>query len=161
MIIRKIKILFSLMAGCYMGIIVFNNITDYHSNFYFLSMVTKMSDVFSYPINDWRHIDSIFLQHFFYIFIILTEITISILLVFGTNQMWKELGSDSQVFSNSMKLSNLGFSLGIFLWFFVFITIGGEWFLMWQSEKWNAQGTAFSLTICFILFLIFQNQPEV
>ena len=40
------------------------------------------------------------------------------------------------------------------------ITIGGEWFLMWQSKNWNGQNNAFLLCICFLLFLIDLNQHD-
>jgi Predicted small integral membrane protein (DUF2165) len=32
-----------------------------------------------------------------------------------------------------------GLWLGLLLWSLVFITIGGEWFLMWQSSQWNGE----------------------
>ncbi len=56
--------------------------------------------------------------------------------------------------------TTIGLSLGILLWFFVFGAIAGEWFLMWQSDEWNAQDTAYFLTGIFLLFLIFHTQKE-
>ena len=32
--------------------------------------------------------------------------------------------------------------MSILLWAGAFLTIGGEWFAMWQSEKWNGTETA-------------------
>ncbi len=63
-------------------------------------------------------------------------------------------------FKNEKKYASYGLSLGVLLWFSVFIAIGGEWFLMWQSKSWNAQQTAFFLTCCFLLFLINHNQED-
>jgi len=54
----------------------------------------------------------------------------------------------------------MGIAMGILLWFVFFIIIGGEWFLMWQSKNWNGQANAFFLTISFLLFLIYLNQPD-
>jgi len=31
---------------------------------------------------------------------------------------------------------------------------------MWQSEKWNGMPTAFSLTIIFLLLLVFHQQRD-
>ncbi|MDP4252068.1 MAG: DUF2165 family protein, partial [Bacteroidota bacterium] len=63
-------------------------------------------------------------------------------------------------FKKSGKLLRLGLFLGVILWFTVFVTVGGEWFLMWQSKIWNGQNIAFMLTIVFLLFLIYQHQPD-
>lgn len=158
MIHRTIKILFSAIVGLYLGTVVLNNISDYDTNFKFVSMVAKMTDVFSAPKNDWRHVESEIVHHIFYIGIIIFEFLSSALLLFGAYKMYTSINGDMEVFSTTKRYSTLGYALGVFLWFFVFITIGGEWYLMWQSEKWNAQGNAFFLTICFMLFLIFHNQ---
>lgn len=50
--------------------------------------------------------------------------------------------------------------MGFILFFGFFISIAGEWFLMWQQSKWNAQGTAFSLSLLFLIGLLFTNQNE-
>ncbi|MBL7817914.1 MAG: DUF2165 domain-containing protein [Saprospiraceae bacterium] len=160
MINRKIKTVFSLIVGLYLGLIVFNNVSDYNSNYQFVSMVAKMSDVFSAPKNDWRKIESDMLHHVLYMGIIIFEFIVSCLLIFGAYQMSKKMDSDAQLFLTAKRPTSIGLALGVFLWFFIFLTVGGEWFLMWQSQKWNAQGNAFFLTICFMLFLIFHTQRD-
>lgn len=160
MINRRIKTAFSLMVGLYLGMIVFNNLTDYNSNFQFVSMVAGMSDVFSAPRNNWRHVDSAFVHHAFYAGIIALEFVIAVLLILGAYRMKKNLAGNAGVFAHAKRYTSIGLALGVFLWFFVFLTVGGEWYLMWQSEKWNAQGNAFSLTLCFLLFLVFHNQQD-
>jgi predicted small integral membrane protein len=42
-------------------------------------------------------------------------------------------------------------------WFVFFVTLAGEWFLMWQSSTWNAQSTAFSLTMITLGLLLFHH----
>ncbi len=74
--------------------------------------------------------------------------------------MVNKLRAPSIEFKNAKKYTSFGLSLGVLLWFIVFIAIGGEWFLMWQSKNWNAQQTAFFLTCCFLLFLIFHSQED-
>ena len=54
----------------------------------------------------------------------------------------------------------LGCSIGIFLWFFGFIVIGGEWFCMWQSEQWNGIEAAFRFVILIMLTIIITAIPE-
>ena len=157
---RWIKIFFSCMVGLYMSLVCFNNIFDYNTNFRFVSMVAKMDDTFSKQVNGWRSINNVLLHHVMFILIIAGELLIAILLLLGGLRMINKLNSETIEFKNAKKYTSLGLSLGVLLWFTVFITIGGEWFLMWQSKNWNAQGTAFLLTCCFLLFLIHHNQDD-
>lgn len=157
---RLIKIFFGIAVGLYMLLVCFNNIIDYDANFQFVSKVSGMDDIFSKEKNSWRSINSRVLQHIFYIFIIVWEILITVLVTVGVTRMIRKLKSDTSDFKESKKILTTGLFLGIILWFGIFVTIGGEWFLMWQSKIWNGQNTAFFLSICFILFLIYLNQPE-
>ena len=157
---RLIKIFFGVSIGLYMLLVCFNNITDYESNFQFVKMVSGMSDVFSKEKNGWRSISSGTLHHAMYLLIIGTEISIAVLVWAGVISMIKKLKSDAAEFKQSKNLLSLGLSLGVVLWFTLFISIGGEWFLMWQSKNWNGQQTAFLLSICFLLFLIHLNHDD-
>jgi predicted small integral membrane protein len=40
------------------------------------------------------------------------------------------------------------------LWFTAFVTMGGEWFLMWQSKTWNGEEAAFRLFVCEGIVLV-------
>lgn len=74
--------------------------------------------------------------------------------------MVSKFRSSAVDFKAAKSFATWGFSLGVLLWFLVFIAIGGEWFLMWQSKTWNAKNTAFLLTTCFLLFLLHHNQDD-
>jgi predicted small integral membrane protein len=158
---RLIKTIFGFLLGLYMTIVCFNNLTDYDSNFQFVRMVTGMDDVFSNAKTGWRSIHSETLHHIMYLFIIATELTIAFLTIAGSFKMVGKLKSETAVFNQTKKLLTTGLSLGVALWFGMFITIGGEWFLMWQSKNWNGQNTAFSLSICFLLFLLYIGREDV
>ena len=158
---RLIKIFFSCTVGLYISLVCFNNIFDYKSNYQFVSMVAKMDDTFSKQMNGWRSINNVFLHNVLFIIIITWELSIAILLFIGVFRMTRKLKSSAIEFNNAKKYTSYGLSLGVLLWFTVFIAIGGEWFLMWQSKNWNAQSTAFSLTCCFLLFLIHHNQDDI
>ena len=43
---------------------------------------------------------------------------------------------------------------------FGFLVVGGEWFLMWQSSKWNGQNAAARLFLVFGIVLLFLNQLD-
>lgn len=158
---RVIKLLFSCAVGLYASLICFNNVFDYGPNFQFVSMVAKMEDTFSKDKNSWRLINSSFWHAVFFISIVACEITIAVCLWLGSFKMINKLRASATEFKNAKKCTSFGLSLGVLLWFVVFISIGGEWFLMWQSKTWNVQPTAFFLTCSFLLFLIHHNQDDV
>jgi len=157
---RLFKILFGASIGLYMAIVCFNNITDYDSNFQFVRMVSNMSDVFSKEKTGWRSVTSEVFHHIMYLFIIVWELAIAILTISGTIKMTRNLKSGASEFNRSKKLLATGLSFGVLLWFGMFITVGGEWFLMWQSKNWNGQNTAFLLCICFLLFMIYLDKHD-
>ena len=157
---RLIKILFGTCVGLYMFMTCFNNLTDYDSNFQFIKMVSGMDDVYSKEKNGWRAVHNEILHHGLYIFIIVCEMTIAVLILSGAYKMFRKLRAGKEEFNGSKKLLATGLSLGVLLWFGIFITIGGEWFLMWQSKIWNGQATAFTLTIIFLVFLLHLNQSD-
>jgi predicted small integral membrane protein len=157
---RLIKICLGIAVGLYMLLVCINNLTDYDTNFQFVSKVSGMEDVFSREKNGWRAINFPALQHIFYLFIIGWEILITVLIALGVVRMLRAYRGEANTFKNSGKMLRTGLFLGIVLWFTIFVTIGGEWFLMWQSKSWNGQNTAFMLTICFLLFLTYQHQND-
>jgi predicted small integral membrane protein len=157
---RLIRIIFGIAIGLYMLLVCINNITDYGANFQFVSKVTGMEDIFSREKNGWRAVDSRSLQNLFYLLIIAWELLITVLVVLGVVRMLRALKAEAAEFKKSGKLLGLGLFLGVILWFTAFVTVGAEWFLMWQSKVWNGQNTAFMLTIVFLLFLIYQKQPD-
>ena len=154
---RLIKIFLGTSVGLYMLLICFNNITDYGVNFEFVSKVSGMEDVFSNKKNGWRSINNNVLQNIFYLIIIAWEIVITLFVAVGVARMVRKLKSNAADFEYSKRFLTTGLFLGVILWFGLFVTAGGEWFLMWQSKTWNGQNTAFLLSICFMLFLIYNT----
>ncbi len=157
---RQIRIAISLAFTFYMGLVCFNNITDYGSNFIFVSNVAGMEDVFSRQQTGWRAIHNSRLHHLMYISIILVELCIAITFLMGSVKMIRNYRSSAETFQSSKKLTITALASAMLLFFIFFISIAGEWFLMWQSEQWNAQETVFSLCTIFLLALIFMNQDE-
>jgi predicted small integral membrane protein len=48
------------------------------------------------------------------------------------------------------------------MWFVAFLSVGGEWILMWQSHTWNGQEEAFRmfLVVGVILLLLVMREGE-
>lgn len=155
---RKIKIFFGAGLALFMFLVSFNNITDYYTNFHFVQMVSSMEDVFTAEQTGWRSVRNETLHHILYLVIITIEVLITFLLSAGVYRLSRKYRSGADEFNAARKTLATGLWLGVMLWFVIFLAIGGEWFLMWQSEKANAQQTGFYLTITFLLFLVHLNQ---
>ena len=68
--------------------------------------------------------------------------------------------SSCRRFDAAKQVAIVGFTAGLLVWFFGFMVIGGEWFLMWQSHQWNGQEAAFKFYMAILGVLIFLNQPD-
>ena len=156
---RFSKIFLVWAVACFASLVVFNNLTDYHSNFMFVSHVLEMDTTFPGNRAMGRAIDSPMLHHSFYALIILTEAIIAVSCWLGGLRLWRAR-KDAIQFNQAKGIAIAGLTLGIGLWFTGFITIGGEWFLMWQSETWNGQESAFRLAVIFGIVLLYVVQRD-
>jgi predicted small integral membrane protein len=143
----------------FVTLVVFNNLTDYYSNYAFVVHVLKMDTTFPNNQAMWRAIDSVFFHHAFYWGIIFVEAAIALLCWVGGFCLLRSK-NDAIGFNKAKGITITGLSLGIVLFFSGFITIGGEWFLMWQSNLWNGQETAFRLVVILGIVLIYTVQPD-
>ncbi|MBV8119353.1 MAG: DUF2165 family protein [Alphaproteobacteria bacterium] len=50
--------------------------------------------------------------------------------------------------------------IGFVVWFFGFMVVGGEWFAMWQSAKWNGQEATFRFYLTILAVLLYVNQAD-
>lgn len=157
---RFLKVLLSALLATHISLIAFNNISDYNSNFRFVNAIMSMEDVFS-DHNRWRSVESPILQHLAYLAVIVIEVLVAVLMWIGTFRQLYHLSGSSDDFSRSSQMSVYGLMLGLVLWLGIFLSISGEWFLMWQSAKWNAQPSAFFLTIVYLLVLHLQLRREI
>ncbi len=153
--IRFSKILLVAFFGFYVLAVAFGNVTDYYSNFQFVEAVLTMTDTFRSESMMWRAVESEFLHHAAYIFIILFQWIIAIACLAGSYLMFRKRNAAQTAFHESKKWGIAGLILGLTLWFFGFQVVGGEWFAMWQSETWNALDAAFRLTAFILGTMIF------
>ena len=156
---RSSKVLLVWAVACFASLVVFNNLTHYDSNFTFVVHVLKMDTTFPGNRAMWRAIHSPSLHHAFYWLIIFLEAVIAVLCWVGGFRLLSSI-NDSTLFNKAKSVATIGLTLGILLWFTGFITIGGEWFLMWQSETWNGQEAAFRLVVIIGIVLLYLIQPD-
>jgi len=157
--LRLAKILLVAMVAFFTSLVVFNNLTDYYSNFYFVQHVLMMDTTFPDNAGMWRSINSPFLHHAFYAFLIASEVAVALLAIWGVVKLWGSR-NDGSVFNRAKAPAVWALVSGIALWFGGFIAVGGEWFLMWQSGVWNGQEAAFRIVTVFGLILLFLVQDD-
>ena len=100
------------------------------------------------------------LQHAAYALIIGLELLTGILCLAGALRLWVTRKARALEFNRAKAMAVAGLVCGLGLWFFGFLVVGGEWFDMWQSTKWNGQQAAFRFIACLGLVLIFLNQRD-
>jgi predicted small integral membrane protein len=154
---KIIKSIFAAAFALYFTLIAFNNISDYTSNLAFVKGVLTMEDVFSNPANQWRAIQWPWAVPVIYGLIIIWESAIAIIIGSGAYTMFKTVNRSPKKFTQAKELVSMGYIMSFVQWFVFFVALAGEWFLMWQSSTWNAQYTAFSLTMITLGLLLFHH----
>jgi predicted small integral membrane protein len=153
---KTVSILFVGIMAC---IIVIGNITDYYTNYHFVEHVLKMDTTFPDSKIQYRSIETEWLYHLSYIFIILCESAMAAFCVYGSFIMYKSI-NDSSAFHANKKFAITGLLIGIVVWFFGFEVIGGEWFAMWQSTVWNGLASAERIVTFLVLVVILLHLKE-
>jgi predicted small integral membrane protein len=160
MVTRLSKISLVAAVAFYLSLVALNNIVDYDSNFQFVSNIMLMSSVFQENQGIWRAIHLPILHHIVY-WLIITWILLSASLCWlGSYQAWQARAATAAIFNQAKLFIILGLSLILLLWLVVFIAIGGEWFLMWQSKDWNVQNSSFRMFTIIGVILIYVTLPD-
>ncbi len=144
-----------------MSLVVFNNVTDYDSNLKYVHHVLTMDTTFPNNRGMWRRIELGSLHHAAYLTIILSEAAIALLLWTGVVRLWRSRGNALD-FNRAKAAAVLGLVGAVALFFGGFLAVGGEWFLMWQSETWNSQAESamFATLYSLILLLVAQRDAD-
>ena len=160
MIIRLCKAAMLLGLALFAFLVTFNNVTDYGSNFEFVRHVLSMDTTFEGNAAMYRAITTPALWHAGYWVIIAGEGLTCLLLLFAGLRLIARVNDPADEFQRHKWLAVAGATVGFFVWFVGFMAVGGEWFLMWQSEIWNGQQAAFRFYMSILAVLIFVMQPD-
>jgi predicted small integral membrane protein len=160
MVLRLSKTLLAALVGILLLLVGIDNIIDYAVNFAAVQHVMSMDTVRGDPSVTWRAITSPALHHLAYAIIIATELASGLLCVWGAIRLWQVRDAPAHVFNAQKDMAIAGLVIGVALYLFVFLTIGGEWFHMWLSPTWNAQESAFRFLATIGLVLLFLNQND-
>ena len=160
MITRIVKLLLLAALALFYTLVVFNNITDFDSNYQFVRHVLMMDTTFPGNKGVWRALNESWIHLGGYLSIIAWEMAVMVLNWWGVAVLYRRLRSSAEEFNGAKGISLLAVVLGMLLWMGAFITVGGEWFLMWQSRAWNGQEAAFRMFVIAAIVLFLILQPE-
>jgi predicted small integral membrane protein len=158
--LRLCKIIVTALSSLFLLVVVFNNMTDPNSNYQFVRHVLSMDTTFPGNTLMYRAISTPVIHKAIYASVIAWEALSCVLIGAGALRLWKARGAPTAEWRSAKGLASLGLTAGLVQWYFAFMTVGGEWFLMWQSRVWNGQEAAFRLFVFMALTLIFVNQAD-
>jgi predicted small integral membrane protein len=162
MTIRIAKIL--LLAGVALLhlLIVFNNLSDFDSNYQFVRHVLSMDSTLPGNHAMYRTLTSPAWNLVFYWGIILWELISTVLLWWGVAALVRARHDQAIQFNAARGTAIIALTLSLLLWLVAFLDIGGEWFLMWQSAQWNGQAAAARnfTVVGIVLLLLLQPETE-
>jgi len=160
MITRAAKILLLGGIGLFYTLVVFNNLTDFNSNYQFVRHVLMMDSTFPGNHGMWRALPSPAFHLVFFISIISWEAGTMILLWWGTIRLLRAIGRSAAEFNEAKRVPVMALTISMLMWLVAFLTVGAEWFLMWQSHAWNGQEPAFRMFAVVGLVLLILMQPD-
>jgi predicted small integral membrane protein len=160
MILRLSKTLLVAAVALYYTLVVFNNLIDYGSNYAFVHHVLLMDSTFPGNHGMWRAIHPVWIHAVVYDTIIAWEAVTMLLTWGGTVELLRAVGKPGAAFHDAKTLAIAGLTLSLLMWFVAFLSIGGEWFLMWQSPAWNGREAAFRMFSVVGLIFLLLVMPE-
>jgi predicted small integral membrane protein len=158
--LRAAKIALVFGVAIFYTFVVFNNVTDYDSNYQFVRHVLMMDSTFPGNHGMWRAINSPAVHTAFYVSIIAWEMATMALCWWGGIRMLRAWRGTAAEFSRAKGVAVAALTLGLLMWLLAFLGVGGEWFLMWQSKSWNGQEAAFRMFTVVGMVLLVVAQPE-
>jgi predicted small integral membrane protein len=161
MILRIAKLSLVAALALFHFLVVFNNLTDFDSNYQFVRHVLMMDTTLPGNHGMSRALTSPAFHLSFYLGIIAWELVTTILLGWGGLRLLRALRLPATEFNAAKGMAFGALTLSLMIWLVAFLTIGGEWFLMWQSHIWNGQDAAFRNFAVVGLVLLILMQPDM
>jgi predicted small integral membrane protein len=159
-ILRAAKTSLVFAVALFYSFVVFNNLTDYDSNYQFIRHVLMMDSTFAGNRGMWRALNQPAVHTVFYVSIITWETVTVVLCWWGGLRLARTLRGTAAAFHSAKRVAIAALSLSMLMWLVAFLSVGGEWFLMWQSKTWNGQDAAFRMLTVVGIVLLLLIQPD-
>ena len=160
MMTRVAKLLLLCGVALFYMLVVFDNLTDFDSNYQFVHHVLAMDTTFPGNHGMWRALPLPAEHLVFYWGIIVWEIATMVLLWVGAWKLFRALRKPAAEFHDAKQVAIGALTLSMLMWLVAFLSVGAEWFLMWQSKIWNGQEAAFRMFVVVGIVMILLAQDE-
>jgi predicted small integral membrane protein len=161
MTIRASKALLLLALAFYYTLVVFNNTNDYNSNLTFVGHVLRMDTTFPGNNGMWRAIQSPGVALLFFVTVVTWETLTGALLWWAGFRLLRALHSSAATFNAAKKPGVVALTLSLLMWLTAFLTVGNEWFLMWQSKQWTGVQVADRMFTIVGIILLYLVMPDL
>jgi predicted small integral membrane protein len=108
----------------------------------------------------WRALNPQVWHTAVYVSIIVWQTVTMLLLWWGGVRLAGARRRTAADFNQAKRVAIMALTLGLLMWLVGFLTIGGEWFMMWQSKTWNGQEAAFRMFTVIGIVLLLVAQPD-
>ena len=162
MMTRTAKILLLAGFAFYCTLVVFNNLSDFNSNYEFIRHVLSMDSTFPGNRAMWRAMPWPAVHLVFYWTIIAWEFATGVLAWWGLVRLIRAFRRPAIDFNAGKRVAVAALTLSLLMWLVAFLDVGGEWFLMWQSRVWNGQEEAFRMFVIvgFVMLLLLHPDTD-
>ena len=161
MTLRIAKVVLVAAVALFYTLVVFNNTTDYGTNYQFVHHVLLMDTTFPGNHGMWRAIHSPAIPLLFFVSIVCWETLTGVLLWVGGFRLISNLRTNAATFNRAKKLGVVALTLSLLMWLGAFMSVGNEWFLMWQSKQWSGEVAAQHMFAVVGLLLLYLVMPDV
>lgn len=157
--LRLVVTVLTVVTALHMALVAVGNVTDFGTNQKFVEHVFAMDTTFRSPNMMWRAITDPGLATAAYIAVIVWE-SITALVLVAASVFWVRALVRRRATEVARQLSTFGWLMETVLFGGGFIVVGGEWFQMWQSAKWNGlQAALQNLLIASVCLILVQLLP--
>ena len=131
---RGLLIAIALIPAC-MGLFAFlNNLTGWNETVArMVQPMFSMEGTFGNPAQTWRAIDSMAFANVSYFAVFSIEGLFGLLALAGIASMLRDFSRPAAEFARGVRLVKSACIIAIFVYGFLFFTVGGDWFLAWQN----------------------------
>lgn len=143
-----------LMTAAYYLVVAFDNITNPDSNWPFVRGVLSENGVAAGSGFEWRAIDAQWFHVVAFVGVIVFETLTGLLLAYAAYRGLRA-NDDRDAWAHAQRSTFLGMTTGLLIFFLGFITIGGNWFVMYLNSKWNGLDPAFQNSVMTMFMAVF------
>jgi predicted small integral membrane protein len=140
-------------SASYYLVVAFDNVTNPRSNWVFVKGVLSLDGVAAGSGFGWRAVDAAWFQKLAYAGVIAAETAAGVLLAIGAVSGLRT-GGDHEAWLRSQRWTLVGCAAGLLIFFFGFVVVGGNWFVMYMNPRWNGMEPAFQNSVLSLLTLV-------